>query len=48
MIMEITWTHLESVLNSSGPSNSKSSEVPYVQCTLHKPVTGQEPFLAVS
>ena len=36
--MEITWAHLESVWNPSGPS-----EVP-----LHKPVTGQELFCAVS
>ena len=40
MILGITWTHLESVWNPSRPS-----EVPLV---LHKPVTGQELFFAVS
>ena len=39
MIMGITWTHLDSVWNPSGPS-----EVPL----LHKPVTGQELFFVVS
>ena len=39
MIMGITWTHLESVWNPSGPS-----EVPL----LLKPVTGQELFFTVS
>ena len=39
MIMGIHWTHLESVWSPSGPL-----EVPL----LHKPVTGQELFFAVS
>ena len=39
MIMGLTWTHLESLWNPSGPS-----EVPL----LYKPVTGQELFFAIS
>ena len=39
MIMGITWAHLESVWNPSGPL-----EVPL----LHKPVTGQELSFAFS
>jgi hypothetical protein len=39
MIMGLTWTHLESLSNPSGPS-----EVPL----LYEPVTGQELFFAIS
>ena len=40
MIREITWTHIQSVWNHSGPS-----EVPSL---FRKPVAGQELFFAAS